>query len=271
MRSRSFAATGTIQENGAHPKSETPPGASTESYMTHLKRIAVLWLCLAGTALAADDHPAIRKALDTVLPGSTPDRIQPAAVPGLFEVTFGSQVFYVSEDGRFLVQGHILDIAARKDLTESRQGELRKAAIDKIGEENMVVFPAAKPKHTVTVFTDIDCGYCRKLHSEIKQTNDLGITVRYLFFPRSGPNTDSYFKAVSVWCAKDRNQALTDAKNGKDPERKTCENPVDAHMKLVREFGLNGTPAIMLEDGSIIPGYMPAAKLEAALEGKMKP
>lgn len=239
--------------------------------MKHLKRIAVLWLCLTGAVLAADDHPAIRKALDTVLPGSTPDHIQPAAVPGLFEVTYGSQVFYVSEDGRFLLQGHILDIAARQDLTETRQGELRKAAIDKIGEKNMIVYPAKNPKHTVTVFTDIDCGYCRKLHSHIKETNDLGITVRYLFFPRSGPNTDSYYKAVSVWCAKDRNAALTDAKNGKDPERKTCENPVDAHMKLVHEFGLQGTPAIVLEDGSIIPGYLPPDKLLAALDGKMKP
>ena len=231
--------------------------------MNHLKRIAILWLCLAGAAVAADDHPAIRKALDIVLPGSTPDHIQPAAVPGLFEVTFGSQVFYVSEDGRFLVQG--------QDLTETRQGELRKAAIEKIGEENMVIFAAEKPKHTVTVFTDIDCGYCRKLHNEIKETNALGITVRYMFFPRSGPNTESYYKAESVWCAKDRNQALTDAKNGKDPERKTCDNPIDEHMKLVREFGLQGTPAIMLEDGSVIPGYMPAKKLEAALEGKLQP
>lgn len=238
--------------------------------MNHLKRIAVLWLCLAGMAVAADDHPAIRKALNTVLPGSSPDQISPAAVPGLFEVTYGSQVFYVSEDGRFLIQGHVLDIAARKDLTETRQGDLRKAAIEKIGEKNMVVFAAEQPKHTVTVFTDIDCGYCRKLHSEIKETNALGITVRYMFFPRSGPNTDSYYKAESVWCAKDRNQALTDAKNGKDPERKTCDNPVDEHMKLVSEFGLQGTPAIMLEDGTIIPGYMPAKKLLAALEGKMQ-
>ena len=90
-------------------------------------------------------------------------------------------------------------------------------------------------------------------------------------FRARGPNTDSYHKAVSVWCAKDRNQALTDAKNGKDPERKTCDNPIDEHMKLVHEFALQGTPAIMLEDGRIIPGYMPAKQLQATLEGKMQP
>ncbi|HEY9198657.1 MAG TPA: bifunctional protein-disulfide isomerase/oxidoreductase DsbC [Gammaproteobacteria bacterium] len=242
--------------------------------MTKLKRIALLWACLLAAVpavWAADDHPAIRKALETVLPGSTPDSIRPGPVPGLYEVIFGTQVFYISEDGRYLIQGHVLDVSARQDLTEVRQGELRKAAIDKIGDDKMVVFAAEKPKHTVTVFTDIDCGYCRKLHSEIEETNALGITVRYLFFPRSGPNTDSYYKAVSVWCAKDRNQALTDAKNGKDPERKTCDNPIDEHMKLVHEFALQGTPAIMLEDGRIIPGYMPAKQLQATLEGKMQP
>lgn len=236
--------------------------------MPLLKRIALVWFCLIPAVHAADDQAAIRKALDTVLPGRAPDRIAPAAVPGLFEVTYGSQLFYVSGDGRYLIQGHVLDVAARQDLTEVRQGELRKAALDKIGDDNMVVFTADKPKHTVTVFTDIDCGYCRKLHNEIQETNALGITVRYLFFPRSGPNTESYYKAQSVWCAKDRKQALTDAKNGKDPERKTCDNPIDEHMKLVREFGLEGTPAIVLEDGRVIPGYMPAKQLQAALEGK---
>lgn len=239
--------------------------------MLLLKRIAVVWFCLLSAVQAADDYPAIRKALDTVLPGGKPDRIVPAPIPGLFEVTYGSQLFYVSEDGRYLVQGHVLDVAARKNLTELRQGELRKAAIDKIGEDNMVVFAAENPKHTVTVFTDIDCGYCRKLHSEIQETNALGITVRYLFFPRSGPNTESYYKAESVWCAKDRKAALTAAKNGKDPERKTCDNPVDEHMKLVREFGLEGTPAIVMEDGRIVPGYLPAKRLAAALDGKMQP
>lgn len=239
--------------------------------MTFLKRIAVLWFCLIATALAADDYPAIRKALVNVFPGSGPDTIKAAPVPGLYEVTFGPQLFYISEDGRFLIQGHLLDIGNRKDLTEARQGELRKAAIDKIGEDNMVIFAAKNPKHTITVFTDIDCGYCRKLHSEIKQTNDLGITVRYLFFPRSGPNTESYYKAVTVWCSENRQQALTDSKNGKELPRKTCENPVDKHLELVQAFSLQGTPAIVLEDGRMVPGYMPAKQIEAALEGKMEP
>jgi thiol:disulfide interchange protein DsbC len=208
--------------------------------MSYLKHIAVLWLSLTSVALAADDYPEIRKALAGLVPDAKPDLIRPAPVPGMLEVSFGPQVFYISEDGRYLIQGHVLDLQTRTDITEARQGELRKTVIAAIGEENMVTFAAAKPKHTVTVFTDIDCGYCRKLHAEIKETNDLGISVRYLFFPRSGPNTESYYKAESVWCAKDRQQAMTDAKAGKDVPRKTCDNPIDEHMKLVRDAGSAG-------------------------------
>lgn len=244
--------------------------------MNYLKPIAVLWLCLASTsisglAFAADDHPAIRTALSAIMPGVGPDKIEPSPIPGLFEVTYGPQLFYVSEDGRYMLQGHLFDVTSRKDLTEARQGELRKAAIDKIGEENMLIFAAEKPKHTITVFTDIDCGYCRKLHSEIKETNALGITVRYLFFPRSGMNTESYYKAETVWCSDNRQAAMTEAKNGKDLPRKTCKNPIDKHMALVEAFGLQGTPAIVLEDGRMIPGYMPAKQIEAVLEGKLQP
>lgn len=239
--------------------------------MTTLKRIAVLWLLLVGCAIAADDHAAIRKGLAGVLPGAGPDQILPTPIPGLFEVTFGSQLFYVSEDGRYLIQGNLIDVAARSNLTEARQGELHKVAIDTLGAENMVVFAAAKPKHTVTVFTDIDCGYCRKLHNEVKEANDLGITVRYLFFPRSGPNTDSYHKAESVWCSDNRQQAMTDAKAGKNLPRKSCANPIEKHMQLVQAFGLQGTPAIVLEDGRVVPGYVPAKQLQAMLDGKMKP
>ena len=193
--------------------------------MSFLIRAALVWIALLSVAQAAEDHAAIRKALAAVIPEAAPDGIRPAALPGLFEVTYGPEVLYVSEDGRFLVQGHLIDLAARTDLTEQRQGQLRSAALAGLGEDKMVIFPAAKPRHTITVFTDIDCGYCRKLHNEIKEINELGITVRYLFFPRSGPNTESYYKAQSVWCAEDRRQALTDAKAGQ------------ALPRLFRQFG----------------------------------
>ncbi|MFN2308894.1 MAG: thioredoxin fold domain-containing protein [Gammaproteobacteria bacterium] len=239
--------------------------------MTYLQRILVLWLSLAGVAVAADDYPQIRQALSALIPDAQPDQIRPAPVAGLLEVTYGPQLFYVSDDGRYLVQGHVFDVRTQADLTEARQGELRTAAVAGLGADKMVIFAAAKPKHTITVFTDIDCGYCRKLHAEIQEANALGITVRYLFYPRSGPNTESYFKAESVWCSKDRQQAMTDAKAGKELPRKTCDNPIDAHLRLVRDFGLQGTPAILLEDGRLIPGYVPAKQLLAMLEGKAQP
>jgi thiol:disulfide interchange protein DsbC len=117
----------------------------------------------------------------------------------------------------------------------------------------------------VSIFTDIDCGYCRKLHSEIDQYMAQGITIRYMFFPRAGKGSDSYKKAVSVWCAADKNKALTAAKKGENLDAKTCENPVDEHMALGEAFGMNGTPMIVTQKGNILPGYVPAPQLAKVL------
>jgi thiol:disulfide interchange protein DsbC len=236
-----------------------------------------LWLyaALAAVTLAspvlADDAEVevIRKALVQVTGDAVPDSIKPSPASDLYEVTFGSKLFYVTHDGRYLIQGNMLDLQTLRNLTEDREKVLRKDAVAAIGEENMVIFPAKNPQHEITVFTDVDCTYCRKLHSEIDDINRRGITVRYLFFPRSGPDTPSYYKSESVWCAKDRNKALTDAKAGKALDAKRCDNPIDKHLALVSELGLRGTPAIILEDGTVFPGYMPADKLEALVNGKI--
>jgi thiol:disulfide interchange protein DsbC len=129
----------------------------------------------------------------------------------------------------------------------------------------MLIFSPDKPTHTITVFTDIDCGYCRKLHHEMADYHAKGIRVRYLMFPRSGVNSPSYDKAVSVWCSEDRNDSLTKAKNGKDPAPRTCDNPVQNHMAMGRSIGVQGTPSIVFEDGRVIPGYVPAERLAAML------
>jgi thiol:disulfide interchange protein DsbC len=173
----------------------------------------------------------------------------------------GPKLFYVSEDGRYLMQGSMIDIKERKDLTEAKLASARLGSLDKVGVDNMIVFKPKQAKHLAYVFTDIDCGYCRKLHSEIDQYQKEGIEIRYLFFPRAGVDSDSYHKAVSVWCAKDRNAALTKAKKGEVPERKECDNPVDEHMALGVAMGANGTPMIVTEKGDILPGYVPAAQL----------
>ena len=130
----------------------------------------------------------------------------------------------------------------------------------------MIIFQPEHSQYKVFVFTDIDCGYCRKLHSEIDQYMAEGITIQYLFFPRAGKGSESYKKAVSVWCSDDRNAALTAAKKGNKPEEKTCPNPVDAHMKLGTEFEARGTPMIVTEKGTIYPGYLPAKQLAEVLK-----
>ena len=237
------------------------------------KVIKIAAISLFGLTLPAAnaDEAAVKQALAKSMPSMKIDSITPSEIKGLYEVTVGANIFYVSDDGKYLLQGRLVDVAAHKDLTEEKLSGTRKKAIEKIGQENMIVFKPKISKYTVTVFTDIDCGYCRKLHSEIEQYLAQGITIQYLFFPRAGKGSDSYNKAVSVWCAKDRNAALTDAKKGNTPEAKTCDNPVDEHMQLGADFDVKGTPMIVTEKGNIYPGYLPAKQLLEVLESEKNP
>jgi thiol:disulfide interchange protein DsbC len=218
----------------------------------------------AGTVSA--DEAAVRASLGKLLPDLKLDSVQASPVPGLYEVVIGARLFYISDDGNFLIQGSVIDTRTRKNITEAKMDAVRKDALAEVEESDMVIFSPEDPKHTITVFTDLDCGYCRKLHKEIGDYMDEGIRVRYLMFPRAGIGSPSYHKAVSVWCADDRNQALTDAKSGKDPTPKTCDNPVAEQMHLGESMGVTGTPAVILEDGELLPGYVPAKRMSAFLE-----
>ena len=234
------------------------------------KVIKVLIVSLIGLILSDvnADEAAIRQAMTKSMPSVKVDSVKPAVVKGLFEVVVGANIYYVSEDGKYLLQGRLVDVAARKDLTEEKLNVTRKLAIEKMGQANMIVFKPKITKYTVTIFTDIDCGYCRKLHSEIDQYLAQGITIQYLFFPRAGKGSDSYNKAVSVWCAEDRNAALTAAKKDQKLPEKTCDNPIDKHMQLAAEFDVKGTPMIISENGNVYPGYLPAKQLVEALENE---
>ncbi len=222
-------------------------------------------------AVAADPAPVPAKQpdlthLQAVMNGAKPDHITLSRIPGLYEVLVGGQVLYLSEDGRFAIQGDILDLDSRANLTENRRSELRSQAIDAVGENNMVVFtPAGVVKHTVTVFTDVDCGYCRKMHSQIADYNKEGIKIRYLMFPREGIGSESYNKAVAVWCADNRQDALTQAKRGENLGHKTCDNPIKAQYELGQKLGVRGTPSLILESGEMIPGYVPPTQLAEML------
>jgi thiol:disulfide interchange protein DsbC len=239
--------------------------------MRKVFKIAVLSLFGLTLSAANADEKAIRDSMAKSMPTVKIDSVNPSVVKGFYEVIVGTNIFYVSDDGKYLLQGRLVDVAARKDLTEEKLAGTRKQAIEKIGQENMIVFKPKIGKYIATVFTDIDCGYCRKLHSEIDQYLAQGITIQYLFFPRAGKDSESYNKAVSVWCADDRNAALTAAKKDQKVPAKTCDNPVDEHMQLGADFDVKGTPMIVTEKGNIYPGYLPAKQLVEVLESEKNP
>jgi len=224
----------------------------------------------SGSALAEEDSGAaqVRQSLNMLLPGFDIGEITPSPIAGLYEVVIGHKLAYVTKNGRYLVQGTLIDIEMQKDLTEPRVNAIKSKAIGSLNEEMMVIFGPEEAKHNVTVFTDIDCGYCRKLHSEMDQYLKQGIRIRYLFYPRAGVGSSSYQKAVSVWCADDRKSAMTLAKSGKPVENRECDNPVESDMALGGQMGVSGTPALVLENGKMIPGYVPADRLIAILESQ---
>lgn len=238
-----------------------------------MKKILSLTALLLSTVIfnpAQADDQAIKDSLAKSMPKLKIDAIKPSEMKGISEISVGNNTYYISDDGKYLLQGHLIDVAERIDLTELRLGNSRKEALDKLGEDKMIIFKPKISKYMVTVFTDIDCGYCRKLHSEIDSYLAQGITVRYVFFPRAGKGSDSYKKAVAVWCAKDRNEALTKAKKDQALEMKTCDNPVDTHMQLGEEFDVKGTPMIVTQKGNVFPGYLPAKELYDVLESESK-
>jgi thiol:disulfide interchange protein DsbC len=230
-------------------------------------------LTAISVAIAGEDPnvPKIQEVLKNLGHTVQADAITVSPVAGFYEVLMGPSLAYFSADGRYMLLGDLVDTKTYDNLSVPRRNEARRKAIDAVGEENMFVFAPEKPaKHTITVFTDIDCGYCRKLHREIKAYNDNGIKVRYLMFPRAGKDSKSYEKAVDAWCAKDRNAALTRAKNGEELERKDCVNPIQQHMSLGELMGVTGTPTIVTDEGEILPGYVPAASLAKLMDGRRR-
>ncbi len=210
----------------------------------------------------------IREQVQQRLPDASIDAIEPSPIPGIFEVQLSGRLFYVTEDGAYLFTGALIDLASGANLSELKAQKQRVAALAGVDEREMIVFspPPDKVRATATVFTDIDCPYCRKLHAEMDELIGLGIRIRYLFYPRAGTGSDSYQKAVSVWCAENPAAALTDAKLGNTPKPISCANPVKEHMALARRLGIQGTPMIVTELGSVISGYLPARELAARLE-----
>jgi thiol:disulfide interchange protein DsbC len=223
----------------------------------------------ASTAapVAASGKGDPRAAIVNKIEGLKLEDVRMTPVSGVFEITRGSEISYTSSDGRYVILGDMYDVDSDANISETRRRGIRASMINSIPESEMVMFSPKDPKYTITVFTDIDCGYCRRLHSQIAEYNRLGIRVRYLFFPRSGPNTESWHKAETVWCASNRADALTRAKNGEEIKSPPC--PVDIvarDYELGHKLGVDGTPAIFLASGEMLPGYAPPSQLAKYLK-----
>lgn len=228
--------------------------------------VASAWAVAAG---AEAIERMSRDKLADLLPGVTREQVSESPISGIYEVSIGTQIAYVSDDGRYLIQGEVFDLDSNENLTEQRRSRARVSVLSSLDNDQMIVFsPKEQPaKHSIVVFTDIDCVYCRRLHSEIEQINKLGIEVRYAFYPRSGPGTASWQKAGNVWCADDRNMALTKAKAGADVPANKCKNtPIQSQYDLGTQAGVRGTPAIFTLSGEQIGGYLPADAMLARLE-----
>ncbi|MEI7036514.1 DsbC family protein [Fulvimonas yonginensis] len=242
---------------------------------------------LAGAfavAAAAADRPStapgvdpaaetvVRTALRGIAPGVQFDSITPSALPGFYQVIASGQLVYVSTDGRYMLHGDLVDLSAKRNLSERGWAAFRKAELAKVPASQRIVFAPPNPKYTVTVFSDVNCGYCRMFHSHIDQLNAEGIAVEYLAWPREGVTTtagdptDTYKEMVSVWCAPDRKAAFTAAKQGKAPKPATCPNPVKDEYELGVKLGVDGTPMIIGPDGMVLGGYLPPDKLLSLLQ-----
>lgn len=236
------------------------------------KLLAVIAMSFLGAApaSAADDDAAleeVRAKMSAMFEAINPENVNRSPIDGWFTIQQGSIVAYVSDDGRYLLQGDLIDLDTQVNLSEQSRNNARRDIISTLGDDDAIRFSPVDVKHSITVFTDVDCAYCRKLHSQIDEYMSAGIEVRYLLYPRNGPASEAWSTSEDVWCAKDRNEALTLAKLDRSFESSQCDaSAVGSHYGLGRDIGLTGTPAIVLEDGTLISGYLPPAQLSMRLQ-----
>lgn len=234
---------------------------------------SALMLVLTGSVWAADEAAEkIRQQLNLVDSRLQVQSVQPAPMAGLYEVVLSSgETLYADGEGTHLLAGQLYRVDADQglvNLTEQKRNEARRLAMAGVDEADMVVYrPAGEVKATVNVFTDVDCPYCRKLHDEVPALNRMGIQVNYLAFPRGGPQSKTFARMESIWCgdAEERRERMDDVKGGDSIKQESCDNPVPAQYELGQKVGVTGTPALVLEDGSLLPGYVPAARLQQIL------
>ncbi len=240
------------------------------SYMATATAIV---LFAASTAIADDvTLDNVRAKMAATFEFIEPEDVNPGPIDGWYIIQKGSVVAYVSADGRYLLQGDVIDLDTQVNLTELSRNDARRDLIATLEDDDSIMFSPVEPKHTVTVFTDIDCTYCRKLHAQIDEYLENGIAVRYVLYPRNGPASRAWSTSEEVWCARDRNEALTMAKLDRKFQTSKCDaSMIGTHYTLGRDIGLSGTPAIVFEDGTLLGGYLPPAQLSMRLEQNALP
>ncbi|MDF0751924.1 DsbC family protein [Marinobacter sp. 71-i] len=230
---------------------------------------ATLVLASASNTYAGEIEDTIADKLTAAIPGLKISDVRKSEAEGLYEVySNNGDTIFTTADGQYILTGDLLKVTADGIANVSEQGRASQRArtMAEFGDKGLISFPAkGTEKASIAVFTDIDCPYCRKLHDEVPRLNELGITVHYYGFPRSGPNTPSFRKYISVWCSEDQQAAMDAAKQGRSVEDRSCDNPVRAQFELGSRVGVTGTPAIVLEDGNMVRGYVPAEKLAEGL------
>ena len=231
-------------------------------------RIIVLLCALMAFPLnAADgDITKLKQRLSSMFPSDTAYAISETPVPGLFEVDFGDSFVYITADGQYAVKGDIINMVTNANLTDRKRADGRLKTMEAISEKETIVYPSKNKTTTMTVFTDIDCSYCRKLHSDMRGYNERGIEVRYVFYPRAGMGSNSHKKATSVWCADDQRMALDTVKGGRRIDKRDCDTPILKHVEVANKLGINSTPTLMFEDGTMMPGYVPPGRLALILK-----
>ena len=226
-----------------------------------------------------DELAQVTKVLSSLMPNAKPDSIADSAIPGMYEAVFGPQVIYISNNGRYILEGDLYDLSTRTNLTENIRRVGRAKVMKNLDAKDMIIFSPKEVKYTITAFTDIDCGYCRKLHKQMADYNKLGIEFRYLAYPRSGVGSPSYLKALSVWCAKDTREAMGFAKGGAKLKQiqeisqvagKDCKDAILNHMAAAKQVGVTGTPTLVFDNGQVAPGYVEPKRLIQILDQMKK-
>lgn len=222
---------------------------------------------VAGKGVTPAAEKTVRQAVATLSAKAEIDAIELSPLPGFYQVIAAGQMLYVSADGKYLLNGELLDLATKHNVSSAAWAAFRKAQLAKVPASQRIVFAPAHPKITISVFTDVNCGFCRALHEHIAEFNKAGIAVEYLAWPREGVVTTAarptatYTEMVSVWCAADRKAAFSAATAGHAPPAATCTNPVKEQFELGLKLGLTGTPTIYGPDGRTLGGYVTAAQL----------